>query len=103
MFDDRSRKYGNQYVPLKPVNVDLYEPYIGKEALDWIKFLARPLEKKVWAIRGGGVSCCAPAGGKGSGPIIRRDMGLVSNSEHPGACSHDTASAAGITIRKQLL
>ena len=46
MFDDRSRKYGNQYVPLKPVDIDLYEPYIGKEALDWIKFLAKPLEKK---------------------------------------------------------
>ncbi len=61
MFDDRSRKYGNQYVPLKPVNVDLYEPYIGKEALDWIKFLAKPLEKKVWAnvnstFIGGGVA-----------------------------------------------
>ena len=61
MFDDKSRRYGNQYVPLKPVDVDLYEPFIGKEALDDIKVLARPLEKKVWAnvnstFIGGGVA-----------------------------------------------
>ncbi|MGB3081542.1 MAG: glycosyltransferase [Candidatus Omnitrophota bacterium] len=61
MFDDRSRKYSNQYVPLKPMNADLYEPFIGKERLDWIKFLARPLERKVWAnvnstFIGGGVA-----------------------------------------------
>ncbi|MFQ5952560.1 MAG: glycosyltransferase [Candidatus Omnitrophota bacterium] len=61
MFDDRSRKYGNQYVPLKPVDVNLYEPFVGKEGLDYIKFLAAPLEKKVWAnvnstFIGGGVA-----------------------------------------------
>lgn len=61
MFDDRSRKYSNQYVPLKPVDVDLYEPFIGKEALDEIKFLAHPLRNKVWAnvnstFVGGGVA-----------------------------------------------
>jgi trehalose synthase len=61
MFDDRSRKYSNQYVPLNPVNIDLYEPFIGKAALDDIKYLAEPLEKKVWAnvnstFIGGGVA-----------------------------------------------
>ncbi|MGD2279145.1 MAG: glycosyltransferase [Candidatus Omnitrophota bacterium] len=61
MFDDRSRKYSNQYVPLKPADVNLYEPFIGKEAMDHIKFLAAPLEKKVWAnvnstFIGGGVA-----------------------------------------------
>lgn len=61
MFDDRSRKYKNQYVPLDPVNVDLYEEFIGKEFLDDLKFLAEPLERKVWAnvnstFIGGGVA-----------------------------------------------
>jgi trehalose synthase len=61
MFDDRSRKYKNEYVPLKSVNVDLYEPFVGKEMIDNIKFLAGPLEKKVWAnvnstFIGGGVA-----------------------------------------------
>ena len=61
MFDDRSRKYKNQYVPLEPVNIDLYERFIGKEALDEIKFLAKPLHNKVWAnvnstFVGGGVA-----------------------------------------------
>ena len=61
MFDDRSRKYKNQYVPLEPVNVDLYEPFIGKEELEEIKFLAHPLRNKVWAnvnstFVGGGVA-----------------------------------------------
>ncbi|MGB2630344.1 MAG: glycosyltransferase [Candidatus Omnitrophota bacterium] len=61
MFDDRSRKYSNQYVPLNPVDVSQYEPFVGKEALDYIKFLAAPLEKKVWAnvnstFIGGGVA-----------------------------------------------
>jgi len=61
MFDDRSRKYSNQYVPLNPMNVDLYKPFIGQHELDSIKFLAEPLEKKVWAnvnstFVGGGVA-----------------------------------------------
>ncbi len=61
MFDDRSRKYHNQYVPLKPVDVDLYKPFVGAEFLDDLKFLAEPLEKKVWAnvnstFIGGGVA-----------------------------------------------
>jgi len=61
MFDDKSREYKNQYVPLEPVDVNLYEPFIGKEMLDDIKFLAGPLEKKVWAnvnstFVGGGVA-----------------------------------------------
>jgi len=61
MFDDRSRKYKNQYVPLEPVNIDLYEPFVGKELLEDIKFLAKPLHNKVWAnvnstFVGGGVA-----------------------------------------------
>jgi trehalose synthase len=61
MFDDKSRKYGNQYVPLNPMDVDKYEPFIGKQALDDIKFMADPLRKKVWAnvnstFIGGGVA-----------------------------------------------
>lgn len=61
MFDDRSRKYGNEYVPLNPVDINLYEPFIGKEFLDEIKFTAEPLKKKVWAnvnstFVGGGVA-----------------------------------------------
>jgi len=47
MFDDKSRKYKNQYVPLKPVDINLYEPFVGKEFLDDLKFLAEPLYKKV--------------------------------------------------------
>ncbi|RKY41249.1 MAG: glycosyl transferase family 1 [Candidatus Makaraimicrobium thalassicum] len=61
MFDDRSREYGNQYVPLKPVDIDLYEPFVGREFLDDLKFMAEPLQKKVWAninstFIGGGVA-----------------------------------------------
>ncbi|MBU0683582.1 MAG: glycosyltransferase [Candidatus Omnitrophota bacterium] len=61
MFDDRSRKYKNQYVPLEPVDINLYEPFVGKEFLDHIKFLAEPLRRKVWAnvnstFVGGGVA-----------------------------------------------
>ena len=61
MFDDRSKKYSNQYVPLEPVNIDLYEPFVSKSFLDDLKFMAEPLEKKVWAnvnstFVGGGVA-----------------------------------------------
>ena len=61
MFDDRSREYKNQYVPLKPIDISLYEPFVGKETIDEIKFFAKPLYKKVWAnvnstFVGGGVA-----------------------------------------------
>ncbi|MFH1877704.1 MAG: glycosyltransferase [Candidatus Omnitrophota bacterium] len=61
MFDDRSRKYVNQYVPLKTVDVKRYERFVGKEFIDDIRFLAEPLMKKVWAnvnstFIGGGVA-----------------------------------------------
>ncbi|MCG8431506.1 MAG: hypothetical protein MJA29_10080, partial [Candidatus Omnitrophica bacterium] len=61
MFDERSRKYKNEYVPLNPVNIDEYEQFIGKEALDDIRFVAEPLRRKVWAninstFIGGGVA-----------------------------------------------
>jgi len=61
MFDDKSRKYSNQYVPLDPVDINLYEPFVGKKFLDSLKFMAEPLEKKIWAnvnstFVGGGVA-----------------------------------------------
>ncbi len=61
MFDDRSRKYRNQYVPLDPIDINLYKPFIGPKALDDIKYLAQPLQNKVWAnvnstFVGGGVA-----------------------------------------------
>ncbi|MFC1644287.1 hypothetical protein ACFL5C_03125 [Candidatus Omnitrophota bacterium] len=61
MFDDRSRKYSNEYVPLNPVDIKLYEPFVGKEFMDEIRFIADPLQKKVWAnvnstFIGGGVA-----------------------------------------------
>jgi trehalose synthase len=61
MFDDRSRKYKNQYVPLDPVDINLYEQYVGKDFLDEIRVLAKPLLNKVWAnvnstFVGGGVA-----------------------------------------------
>ncbi len=61
MFDDRSRKYSNEYVPLNPVDIKLYEPFVGKEFMDDLKFMADPLNKKVWAnvnstFVGGGVA-----------------------------------------------
>ncbi len=61
MFDDRSRKYKNQYVPLKSVDINKYEPFVGKHAMDELKWLAEPLKNKVWAnvnstFVGGGVA-----------------------------------------------
>jgi len=61
MFDDRSRKYKNQYVMLKPVDIKRYEPYVGKHAIDELKWLAEPLRNKVWSninstFVGGGVA-----------------------------------------------
>jgi trehalose synthase len=49
MFDDRSKKFKNQYVHLKKTNVDNYKEFVGKQRIDNLKFLAEPLEKKVWA------------------------------------------------------
>ena len=61
MFDDRSKKYKNEYVPLNPIDVNLYEPFVGKEVVDDLRFMADPLQKKVWAnvnstFVGGGVA-----------------------------------------------
>ena len=61
MFDDRSRKYKNQYVPLHPVDISQYQPFIKKELLDEIWNLSRPLQNKIWAnvnstFAGGGVA-----------------------------------------------
>jgi len=61
MFDDRSKKYGNEYVPLNPVDIMRYKPFVGKEFLDDLRFMAEPLQKKVWAnvnstFIGGGVA-----------------------------------------------
>jgi trehalose synthase len=61
MFDDRSKKYSNEYVPLHPIDIKLYEPFVGKEGVDDLRFMAEPLQKKVWAnvnstFVGGGVA-----------------------------------------------
>ena len=61
MFDDKSRKYKNQYVPLDPIDINLYKPFIGQKELDEIKYIAQPLQNKVWAnvnstFVGGGVA-----------------------------------------------
>lgn len=61
MFDDRSRRYKNQYVPLKSVDINKYEPFVGKHAIDELKWLAEPLKNKVWSninstFVGGGVA-----------------------------------------------
>lgn len=61
MFDDRSKKFKNQYVPLKKLDVNAYAPFVGKEKIDRLKFLSEPLQQKVWAnvnstIIGGGVA-----------------------------------------------
>lgn len=61
MFDDRSKKYSNEYVPLNPIDVKLYEPFVGKQMVNDLRFLAEPLQKKVWAnvnstFVGGGVA-----------------------------------------------
>ncbi|MCK5305834.1 MAG: glycosyltransferase [Candidatus Omnitrophica bacterium] len=61
MFDDRSKKFKNQYVPLKRMDVDKYIPFVGKDKINHLKFLAEPLLHKVWAnvnstIIGGGVA-----------------------------------------------
>ena len=49
MFDDRSKKFKNQYVHLKKMNVDDYKDFVGKQRIDNLKWLAEPLQNKVWA------------------------------------------------------
>ena len=61
MFDDQSRKYKNQFVPLDAIDVDVYKQYVGDKVIDEIKWLAEPLQGKVWAnvnstFVGGGVA-----------------------------------------------
>ncbi|MDD5671165.1 MAG: glycosyltransferase [Candidatus Omnitrophica bacterium] len=61
MFDDRSRQFKNQYVDLAPVDLSLYQPFVGKDAMDRLKWLAAPLEHKIWSnvnstFVGGGVA-----------------------------------------------
>ncbi len=61
MFDDQSRHYKNQFVPLEAVNVDLYKKFAGDRAIEELKWLADPLKGKVWAnvnstFVGGGVA-----------------------------------------------
>ncbi|MBU2541609.1 MAG: glycosyltransferase [Candidatus Omnitrophica bacterium] len=61
MFDDRSRKFKNEYVRLKPVDISRYEEFSGKHFVDELRWLAEPLSGKVWAnvnstFVGGGVA-----------------------------------------------
>ena len=61
MFDDRSRKYKNQYVPLEPVNLKDYKEFVGSRVIEDLRRLAKPLRRKVWAnvnstFVGGGVA-----------------------------------------------
>jgi len=48
MYDDQSKEFANQFVLQETINIDLYETYIGKEALTQIKKLAEPLKGKSW-------------------------------------------------------
>ncbi|MBU0881791.1 MAG: glycosyltransferase [Candidatus Omnitrophica bacterium] len=61
MFDDKSKKYINTYVPLEPVDINEYKPFVDKELLEELRFMADPLKNKVWAnvnstVIGGGVA-----------------------------------------------
>ncbi len=61
MFDDKSKKFKNQYVPLKKLNIDEYKQFVGSEKINNLKYLAEPLKRKVWAnvnstVIGGGVA-----------------------------------------------
>ena len=49
MFDDRSKKFHNQYVNLDPINVEAYVPFVGPRAISELQWLAEPLAEKVWA------------------------------------------------------
>ena len=48
MFDDRSKKFHNQYVNLDPINVEAYVPFVGPRAISELQWLAEPLAEKVW-------------------------------------------------------
>lgn len=59
MFDDKSRKFKNQ--TLGTMEIDSYKPYVGEKLIEDIKWLAEPLEGKIWAninstFIGGGVA-----------------------------------------------
>ncbi len=61
MFDDQSRRYKNQLVPLQPIDVDKYKKFVGDKAIEELKWLSEPLKDKVWAnvnstFIGGGVA-----------------------------------------------
>jgi len=49
MFDDRSKKFHNQYVNLDPINVEAYTPFVGQKAISELQWLAEPIAGKVWA------------------------------------------------------
>ena len=49
MFDDRSKKFHNQFVNLQPIDVEKYTPFVGERAINELKWLADPLHEKVWA------------------------------------------------------
>jgi len=59
MFDDKSRKFKNHN--LGTIEIDSYKPYVGEKAIEDLKWLAEPLENKIWAninstFIGGGVA-----------------------------------------------
>ncbi len=61
MFDDSSRQYKNQFVPLEAVDVTKYKPFVGDKVIEELQWLAEPLKDKVWAnvnstFVGGGVA-----------------------------------------------
>jgi len=61
MFDDQSRKYKNQFVPLEAIDVDQYKKFSGDRTIEELKWIAEPLKGKVWAnvnstFVGGGVA-----------------------------------------------
>lgn len=61
MFDDQSKRYKNQFVPITAVEVDLYKPFVGEHAIEELKWLAEPLQHKLWVninstFIGGGVA-----------------------------------------------
>jgi trehalose synthase len=49
MFDDRSRKFSNQYVSLDAVEPKAYEPFVGERTISALRWIADPLHEKVWA------------------------------------------------------
>jgi trehalose synthase len=49
MFDDRSKKFSNEYVDLAAVDVKAYEPFVGEQVVNRLRWIAEPLHEKVWA------------------------------------------------------